>query len=158
MIESKIVQSESDLHFTSTGTAIPNAKSNELDGKLFKSRLRYTGNISGNSREFCRKMISANKLYRVEDINRMSQMVVNEGFGAGGSNTYDILLYKGGARCKHYWVRETYRLKADVNSPKAEQITPATARKAGEILPALDKRVYQKPNDMPNNGFVNKKR
>ena len=100
-------------------------------------------------------MINANKLYRIEDINMMSQRVVNEGFGPNGSDTYDILLYKGGARCKHYWVRETYRLKADVNNPNAEEITPAQARKEGEILPKLDKKVYQKPNDMPNNGFLN---
>ena len=153
LVESKILTSEEDLHFSSTGTARPNAKS-ELDGEKFKSRLRYSGNISANSREFCRKMINANKLYRIEDINAMSQRVVNEGFGPNGSNTYDILLYKGGARCKHYWVRETYRLKVDVNNPRAEEITPSKARKEGEILPKLDKKVYQKPNDMPNNGFL----
>lgn len=154
LVESKILKSEEDLHFASTGTARPNAKS-ELDGEKFKSRLRYSGTISANSREFCRKMINANKLYRIEDINMMSNKVVNEGFGPNGSNTYDILLYKGGARCKHYWVRETYRLKTDVNSPLAKEITPAQARKEGEIVPKLDKKVYQKPNDMPNNGFLN---
>jgi hypothetical protein len=154
LVESKILESESDLHFTSTGTARTNAKS-ELDGEKFKSRLRYTGEINPNSREFCRKMINANKLYRIEDINAMSSKVVNEGFGANGSDTYDILLYKGGARCKHYWTRETYRLKSDANSPRAEEITPAKARKEGEILPALDKKVYQKPDNMPNNGFLN---
>jgi len=156
LIESKVVESEQDLHFASTGTANPNAKS-ELDGEKFKSRLRYAGNLSSNSREFCVKMISANKLYRIEDINRMSNQVVNEGWGPNGANTYDILLYKGGGACRHYWVRETYRLKADVNNPNAEVITPAKARKDGEILPKLDSKVYQKPNDMPNNGFLNKK-
>lgn len=138
---------------TSTGTAIPNAKS-ELDGKLFKSRLRYGGEISANSREFCRKMISANKLYRIEDINAMSNKVVNEGWGAYGADKYDILLYKGGGACRHFWIRETYRLKADVNSPLAEQIAPSQARKEGEILPKLDKKIYERPNDMPNNGFI----
>jgi len=145
-----------EFHFASTGTAIPNAKS-EIDGNKFKSRLRYTGTINSNSREFCRKMISANKLYRIEDINKMSKQVVNAGFGANGSNTYDILLYKGGARCKHYWTRETYQLKADVNNPNAKEITPSEARKEGEILPSLDKKVYEKPNNMPNNGFINKR-
>lgn len=155
LVESVVIESEADLHFktTNTGVARPNAKS-ELDGDKFKSRLRYSGEISANSREFCKKMINSNKLYRIEDINMMSNKVVNEGFGAGGSNIYDILLYKGGARCRHYWTRETYRLKADVNSPLAEEITPAKARKEGEILPKLDKKVYQKPNDMANNGFI----
>jgi hypothetical protein len=159
LIESKVIETEADLHFaTSTGTALPNARSTELDGELFKSRLRYTGLIKDNSREFCKKMISANKLYRVEDIQRMSKMVVNEGFGPEGTNTYDILLYKGGARCHHTWTRETYALKADVNNPNAKKVTPAQARNFGEILPNLankyGSKIYQKPNDMPNNGFL----
>lgn len=154
LIETKVVEDyESDIHFTSTGTAFPNAKS-EVDGKLFKSRFRYIGRISGNSREFCRKMINANKIYRLEDIQRMSNTVVNEGWGPNGSNTYDIFLYKGGGSCKHAWQRETYRLKTDINSPLAEQITPSEARKEGEILPKFDKRAYTKPEDMPYKGFL----
>lgn len=156
LIESEILTTESSINLASTGIANPNAKS-ELDGEKFKSRLRYGGELSSNSREFCRKMIGANKLYRIEDIKAMSNKVVNEGWGPNGANTYDILLYKGGGACRHFWIRETYRLKADVNSPLAEQITPAQARKEGEILPKLDKKVYEKPNDMPNNGFLNKR-
>jgi len=156
LIESEVVTNETAVNLTSTGTAIPNAKS-ELDGEKFKSRLRYSGSLSDNSREFCVKMISANKLYRIEDVKAMSNKVVNEGWGPNGANTYDILLYKGGGACRHYWVRETYRLKADVNNPNAEQITPALARKEGEILPKLDSKIYEKPNDMPNNGFLKKR-
>ena len=155
LVESEIITSETNLEFASTGIAKPNVKS-ELDGEKFKSRLRYGGELSSNSREFCRKMVSANKLYRIEDIKAMSNKVVNEGWGPNGANTYDILMYKGGGACRHYWVRETYELKADVNNPLAKQITPAEARKQGEILPNLDKKIYQKPNDMPNNGFLNK--
>jgi hypothetical protein len=154
LVESEIITSETNLEFASTGVAKPNTKS-ELDGEKFKSRLRYGGELSANSREFCRKMVNANKLYRIEDIKAMSNKVVNEGWGPNGSNTYDILMYKGGGACRHYWVRETYELKADVNNPLAKQITPAQARKEGEILPNLDKKIYQKPNDMPNNGFLN---
>jgi hypothetical protein len=154
LIETKVVEDyETDIHFTSTGSAFPNAKS-EVDGKLFKSRFRYIGRISGNSRPFCVKMVNANKIYRLEDIQRMSNTVVNEGWGPEGSNTYDIFLYKGGGACKHAWQRETYRLKTDVNSPLAEQITPAEARKEGEILPKFDQRAYTRPADMSNNGFL----
>jgi hypothetical protein len=39
----------------------------------------------------------------------------------------------------------------------AETITPAQARKEGEILPKLDKKAYEKPNDMHNNVFLNKR-
>lgn len=156
LVETKVVTDiETDLHFANTGTAKPNAKDPQ-DGALFKSRYRYIGEISSNSREFCTKMINANKLYRLSDINAMSDKVVNEGWGPNGADKYDILLYKGGGACRHAWQRETYRLKADVNSPNAEKITPSQARKEGEILPTIDKKAYQKPNDMPNRGFLNK--
>jgi hypothetical protein len=141
--------------FVSTGIARPNAKS-EQDGELFKSRYRYTGEVSENSRAFCKKMLSANKVYRKEDIINMGSQEVNAGFGPEGANTYDIFLYKGGGACHHFWTRETYRKKADVNNPLAEQITPSQARKAGEILPTNNPLVYQKPIDMPNKGFLPK--
>lgn len=144
------------MHFVSTGTAYPKRKS-EQDGELFISRYRYSGAISDNSREFCRKMIKANKLYRKEDIISMGSQVVNEGWGARGADTYSIWLYKGGGACHHFWTRETYRKKGtDINSPLAKQVTPAEARKAGEILPTNDKKVYTKPIDMPNQGFLPK--
>lgn len=154
LIETKIVEDyEAEMQFTSTGTAIPNAKS-VLDGKQFMSRFRYVGQLSSNSRSFCQKMITANKLYRLEDINKMSATVVNEGWGPRGSDTYDIFLYKGGGNCKHAWQRESYRLKTDVKSPLAKEVTPAEARKAGEILPTVDRKAYTKPEDMPYNGFL----
>jgi len=140
-----------------TGTARPNAKS-EQDGILFKSRYRYSGNPNPE-RGFCKAMMSANKLYRKEDISLMSQQNVNPGFGMkpNPNDPYDIFLWKGGGllsdafpygTCKHYWVRETYRLKADVNNPLAEIITPAKARKEGEILPTNPSKAYIAPHDM----------
>jgi len=142
-------------NFVSTGTANPNAKS-EQDGELFKSRYRYSGSISSKSRAFCQKMLSADKLYRKEDIQRMSLSAVNAGWGPEGADTYDVFLYKGGGACHHYWTRETYRKKADVNNPNAEEISPAKARKEGEILPTNNPLVYQKPINMPNQGFLPK--
>jgi hypothetical protein len=143
------------FNFVSTGIANTNAKS-EQDGELFKSRYRYSGEVSANSREFCVKMLNANKLYRKEDIMRMSKQSVNEGWGPNGADNYDIFLYKGGGACHHFWTRETYRKRADANSPLAEEITAAQARKAGEILPTNDSKVYQKPINMPNKGFLPK--
>jgi hypothetical protein len=145
------------LASVSTGTARPNAKS-EQDGELFKSRYRYSGNANPE-RDFCKKMISANKLYRKEDIQMMSNKNVNPGFGMAPNpnQPYDIFLWKGGGllsdnfnfgTCKHFWLRETYRKKADVNSPNAEIITPAQARKSGEILPTNNPKVYTAPHDM----------
>jgi len=140
-------------NFVSTGVARPNSKS-EQDGEFFKSRYRYSGNLNSNSRDFCNKMLTADKLYRKDDIIAMGNQKVNEGWGPEGADTYSIWLYKGGGLCHHFWTRETYRKKADVNSPLAEEITPAKARKEGEILPTNDMLVYTKPKDMPYEGFL----
>jgi len=146
------------VSLASAGTARPNSKS-EIDGELFKSRYRYSGN-QNPERSFCKLMMSKNKLYRKEDIDMMSMKNVNPGFGMSPSPNapYDIWAWKGGGKlsasfrfgtCKHFWVRETYLLKADVNNPLAERFTAAQARKAGEILPTPeDKRGYIAPHDM----------
>jgi len=145
------------LDKVSTGTARPNAKSYQ-DGALFKSRYRYSGNPSPE-RAFCKAMMKANKVYRKEDIEMMSQRNVNPGFGMhpNPNQPYDIFLWKGGGlqseafpfgTCKHFWIRETYRKRADVNNPLAETITPAEARKAGEILPTNNPKAYIAPHDM----------
>jgi len=145
------------LDSVSTGTARPNAKSYQ-DGALFKSRYRYSGNPNPE-RAFCKAMMKADKVYRKEDIEMMSQRNVNPGFGMhpNPNQPYDIFLWKGGGlqsedfpfgTCKHFWIRETYRKKADVNNPLAETITPAEARKAGEILPTNNPKAYIAPHDM----------
>jgi hypothetical protein len=152
--------------FVTTGVARPDLKSSQ-DGKLFISRYRYSGETSANSREFCKKMTSLNKIYRKEDIELMSQKPnTNPGWGPEGANTYDIFLYKGGGACHHFWSRETYKRFTDPRKKGAEKITPSEARKAGEILPnPFDKAdgknykkdsklVYTRPIDMPNQGFL----
>jgi hypothetical protein len=143
------------LNFVKTGTARPNATSIQ-DGKLFKHRYRYTGDTSDDSRLFCKKMIQANKVYRKEDIVRMESEAVNKGWGPKGADNYSIWLYKGGGACHHKWVRETYLRKSDVNNPLAKKFTPSQTRKEGEIAPTNDKRVYTRPIDMPNKGFLPK--
>ena len=142
--------------FVTTGVARPDLGS-EQDGTLFASRYRYTGEISADSREFCQKMIKANKLYRKEDIVRMGQKPnTNPGFGPLGSDLYDIFLYKGGGACHHFWTRETYKRFTDPRRRGAEQITPSQARRQGEILPTVNKLVYTAPINMPNKGFLPK--
>lgn len=139
------------LNLVKTGTARPNTKSAQ-DGEIFKHRYRYVGDTSEKSRLFCKKMTDANKVYRKEDIIRMETEAVNAGFGPKGAENYSIWLYKGGKSCHHKWLRETYLRKSDANSPLAKKYTPAQTRKLGEIPPVNDKRVYQRPIDMPNQG------
>ena len=154
-------------NFVTTGTARPNAKSSQdgenEEGVQFKVRYQYAPlSYSPNSREFCKKMVNAAKIYRKEDIDRMSTMPVNPGWGLNGADTYDIWLYKGGGDCHHFWMRKTYRAKsaktkADVGNPNAE-VSVNKAKKEGFKPEVNAKEVAKRPTDMPNNGFVNKKR
>jgi hypothetical protein len=144
------------LNLVKTGTAYAKRNS-EQDNEVFRTRYRYIGEISDKSRPFCKAMIKANKLYRKEDIIAMEDQIVNEGFGPKGADKYSIWLYKGGGACHHAWQRETYRRKGtDLTSPLAKTVTPAQQRKEGYIAPVNDKKVYQRPIDMPNQGFLPK--
>ena len=81
-------------NFVSTGTARPNAKSEQdrvIDGVAYKTRYVYAPNaVQANSRPFCKKMVAANKLYRKEDIIAMGDKAVNAGWGLNGASTYSI--------------------------------------------------------------------
>ena len=149
------------IGLASTGRAYPNAKSSQDGTSKQKSQegvqflVRYTYSprkVSDNSREFCKKMYKANKVYRKEDILRMSDKVVNAGFGKGGSDTYSIWLYKGGARCSHKWFRKTYQIK----DGKKTEITTGQAKSKGFKPEVNEQKVSVAPKDMPNQGFVNK--
>jgi hypothetical protein len=80
------------------------------DNALFKVRYKYVGNPNPE-REFCKKMMSANKLYRYEDLDKDASY--NEGFGPNGSDSYNLFLYKGGVNCKHWWMRQIYYRKTE---------------------------------------------
>lgn len=152
------------IGLASTGTARPNASSEQdgenAAGEKFRVRYQYSPLKAGaESRDFCKKMVSAKKIYRKEDIIAMEQRAVNAGFGPEGSDTYSIWLYKGGARCHHKWVRKTYMwkegIKPDVKSPNAETVSTTKARSKGFRAPANENKVSVAPNKMKNKGFIN---
>ena len=144
-------------NFVSTGKANPNRKSSqdaEVDGFYFKVRYKYVGN-ENPERGFCKAMMSADKLYRKEDIDNMSSQIVNAGFGEFGSDFYDIFKFKGGPRCHHKWQRRTYvsaSKKQNVLNPDATTVSTNKARKFG-YRPTNPKEVAMKPNDMKHKGF-----
>ena len=153
------------IGLASTGTARPTAGSEQdgenEEGLQFKVRYQYAPlKTQENSREFCKKMVTAKKIYRKEDIMAMSQRAVNAGWGLNGADTYDIWLYKGGGACHHFWMRKTYMAKSegvkpDVGNPNAE-VSVNQARKEGFKPETNDKKVATRPVDMPKKGFVNK--
>jgi len=161
--------------FVSTGTARPNAKSEQdkaVKDVAFKVRYQYspleeTFNKEGENvtRSFCEKMIKAKKIYRKEDIELMSTRAVNPGWGAEGADTYSIWLYKGGGACHHFWTRKTYMFtldskRIDVKSPLAPTISVREAKRKGFKHKRNNPLVGTKPIDMPNEGFLptNKRR
>lgn len=94
------------FHFATTPKT--SDKKDIQDTSLFKIRYRYAGASSGE-RDFCQKVLSANKVYRSEDLN--ANYNYNEDFAPSGKDSYNIFLYKGGVNCKHWWKREVYLKK-----------------------------------------------
>jgi len=80
------------------------------DTNIFKIRYKYAGKLTGE-RDFCNKVIKANKVYRSEDLN--ANYNYNDQFAPSGSNSYNIFLYKGGVNCKHFWERVIYLKKGN---------------------------------------------
>jgi uncharacterized protein YegJ (DUF2314 family) len=159
------------VELATTGVARPDSKS-EQDGISKKTydyyRVRYVyaednflSRKSGKQRDFCKKMLESKKLYRKEDISRMSTKRVNPGWGKGGADTYDIFLYKGGGNCHHFWLRQIYRTELGISvSTKikdADLVGYTKARSEGFTAKRNDKRVAIAPKRMKNNGFVKKR-
>jgi hypothetical protein len=162
--ESKVIDTpvltETAFKLAKTFTSFPNAKS-EQDTDLFKIRYQYAPKTnSDNSREFCIKMVKADKVYRKEDIEFAGQKVVNKGFGANGTDTYSIWLYKGGARCSHFWMRKIYLRRNNksisVNDAKRMILELEPSKRKDAKWEENDFKVAQLPKDMPNNGFLPK--
>lgn len=159
---------DSMLKLAYVASAKPYEKS-EQDMGLYKVRYSYAPNRAGSdSREFCKKMVSANKVYRKEDIIAMSNKAVNAGFGPNGTNTYSIWFYKGGANCHHFWMRKTYFRKRnpdgsfktapDSNAEfeaNEKSVSVNQARRAGVPLEQNAPEVAKRPIDMPNKGYLN---
>ncbi len=156
-VEQDLSLNEITLSLARTFSSFPNAKS-EQDTSLFKVRYKYAGASEGQ-REFCKKMIAADKVYRKEDIELAETKVVNKGFGANGSDTYSIWLYHGGPNCYHFWQRVIY-LRKDNKSLSVNE-----ARKMILELDPSDRPLAKwqeneievaKPTiDQPNSGYLN---
>ena len=96
---------------------------------------RYEGSVGGDTRDFCREMVSDGGFYTFEEIVGFNSD--NPGFGPGGSDEYSIFHYKGGPNCKHHWQ------KYYVNPKGVRENKGPAPGKAGT-----------EPYDMPNNGYM----
>lgn len=132
----------------------PNAES-FLDKSFYKIRYTYQEKYSsGNSREFCKTMMSRTGkgvVYRKEDINEASFSGVNKSHGHKGQ-PYSLFAYKGGVNCGHYFREELYRMKSKTEKyitrgEEVDAIPDSYTPKGTEY----DKSKIA-PKDMPNNG------
>ena len=159
------------IELASTGIARPNArtrdKKNNQDGvnksfnDYYKVRYVYTKDEflsqEGETREFCKKMMSAKKIYRKQDIMNMGKMPVNAGWGPHGAATYSIWLYKGGGNCHHFWLRQIYKtplMKARSNISSSQLISYTKAKSEGFTAEKNDNLVAKPPKRMKNEGFL----
>lgn len=162
LIDSYNADEEIEHEFaTRTGAARPGAKSEQDDivnGKYFITRYVYAGDFRhDNMRPFCKKMLEAGKLYRMEDIVAMETVAVNPGWGPNGDDVYDIWRFKGGGNCKHYWEKRVFvdakGAKVNPNDPDATRVAVAAAERMGYKV-RNPKYVAQLPTDMPHHGFL----
>ena len=167
------------VELASTGSPKPSRKS-EQDGISKKTydyfRVRYVYaednflvNKTGQKRRFCRQMMGANKLYRKEDIQAMSNKVVNDyyysknqkrniGWGPKGALKYDIFKFKGGGNCQHFFLRQIF--KTTIGESRTTKIEDADligytkAKSEGFTAKKNSPLVAKPPKRMKNKGFL----
>jgi hypothetical protein len=141
-------------------TADAKDKSQEDKG-LYKLRYKYDGNPNPE-RAFCKAMMSRNKgkkyglLYRLEDINELSDLNPNKGLGKGGANNYDIFKYLGGVNCKHFFKRMIFFRKRNSQGkflPASDSDNLENDKRVANV-PGLKRKGIEgtPPNNRPNKG------
>jgi hypothetical protein len=164
----KVLNEEADnnIELASAVSATPNKRSsqdgvNKSYNDYYKVRYVYATdnfltNKSGTSREFCRDMVAAKKIYTKEDLVNANSLTLNPGFGIDGKKRYDLFLFKGGPQCRHFFLRRIYKTslrgaKSKISS--SQLISYTKARSEGFTAERNDKLVAIAPQRMKNNGY-----
>lgn len=161
------------LELASAVKSTPNKRSSQ-DGvnrsfnEFYKVRYVYATdnfltNKSGTSRDFCKDMVAAKKIYTKEDLVNVDSNVVNAGFGHPTTDypkgePYNIFLYKGGPQCRHFFLRRIYKTSLRAAKSKisdSQLISYTKARSEGFTAEKNDKLVAIAPQRMKNNGYYN---
>ena len=160
-------EADKNLELASAVSATPNKRSsqdgvNKSYNDYYKVRYVYATdnfltNKSGTSRDFCRDMVAAKKIYTKEDLVNANSQVVNKGFGIDGTQKYNIFLFKGGPQCRHFFLRRIYKTslrgaKSKISS--SQLISYTKARSEGFTAEKNDKLVAIAPQRMKNNGYI----
>lgn len=91
--------------FVGSIESYPNETSME-DTAGYRIRYKYTGPRDNKNRDFCAVMLEGGKVYRKEDIDRMTADSANDEFGY-----YDIFKWRGSYNCRHVWSKLVYKQK-----------------------------------------------
>jgi hypothetical protein len=155
------------LELASAARATPNARSdqdgvNKSYNEYYKVRYVYatdnfTTDKSGTSRDFCKDMLSANKLYTKENLVNANSLSLNFGFGHNGG-AYNIFLFKGGPQCRHFFSRRIFKTSlrmAKSAISDSQLISHTQAVSEGFTVKRNDTLVAIAPQNMKNNGYYN---
>lgn len=133
----------------------------EQDTDRYKVRYAYVKGTrkqpKGESRKLCSALIAAGRVYRKEDIQKLS----SKGGAQAKGKEYSVWLYKGGANCHHRWERRIYRKKLRKDGEiygggalnGTEKVNVNQAVRQGFKLPKNPKTVAIAPIDTPTKGY-----
>lgn len=106
LLDESRVTDENDTNIDLASVVSQSTGESSEDNDIFKVRYEYTPNTtSSRSRDFCIKMASSGLAFKKEDLLNSD---ANPGLGPLGTNYYNVLLYKGGVNCQHYFTRKIY--------------------------------------------------
>ena len=166
-------EADKNLELASAVKATPNKRSsqdgvNKSFNDFYKVRYVYATdnfltNKSGTSRDFCKDMVAAKKIYTKEDLVNVDSNLVNPGFGHPTEEypkgePYNLFLFKGGPQCRHFFLRRIYKtsLRGAKSKISSSQLIGYTkARSEGFTAERNDKLVAIAPQRMKNNGYYN---
>ena len=131
------------------------------DGPRYKVRYAYVKGTrkqpKGESRPLCKRLIGAGRVYRKEDILKMS----SRGGAEDNKQPYSVWLYKGGANCYHRWERRVYRKRLTNDGEPwgggplqgTKKVSVNQAIRQGFKPPSNPKDVAEAPIDTPTKGY-----
>jgi hypothetical protein len=97
--------------YLNSRTDLAAQQESEQDTERYKVRYFYAVGTKkdpkGESRLLCRTLLSAKRVYRMEDVEALS----SKGGAEAQGEPYSVWLFKGGANCHHRWERRIYRKK-----------------------------------------------
>lgn len=123
--------------------ATPNQPS-ELDTKEYQIRYKYILNpqapgapIKATTRAFCKDLINKNYVYRIEDLDAMTNDL--------GSSA---LVWRGSYNCRHLWQQITYKKDVKIGIKSSDRKGRVDGKESIDILgyPQPDTRVPGKPS------------